>query len=265
MQSTRKLVALLVVMLAVLATGTGACRPGGKRTASACSHPRRTPTATRTANGTSGSSSGGWLYPHRRTPCWTTPVRTAPWASPARSGTSTGHDGRRRYPGLHGARRQGAPHRAGSGSVRPRKETATPSRHCAAAPSIGSVTEADVTVDGVHLTNLLTRYRFTTPLFTFAYPADNVLGVPGPGTTKSVADGLLVMLAPLAAGRHALDLRFRSGPPTRGPETSRTTSRFAAEQRVSGATHRPPQGLAHRLPVPGPGARIPQRPAGQVA
>ncbi len=75
------------------------------------------------------------------------------------------------------------------------------------------VTEADVTVDGVHLTNLLTRYRFETPLFTYSYPADNFMGVPGPGTTKSVADGILVMLAPLLAGRHTVDLRFSYGPP----------------------------------------------------
>ncbi len=75
------------------------------------------------------------------------------------------------------------------------------------------VREADVTVDGVHLTNLLTRYRFETPLFTYSYPADNFMGVPGPGTTKAVADGILVMLAPLSAGRHTVDLRFSYGPP----------------------------------------------------
>ncbi len=69
-------------------------------------------------------------------------------------------------------------------------------------------TEADVTVDGVHLANLPTRYRFQTPLFTFKYPADNVFRLPGPGTTKSVTDGIFVMLAPLAAGRHTIDLSY---------------------------------------------------------
>ena len=85
-------------------------------------------------------------------------------------------------------------------------------RSCAKS-GMDAVTQDGVTVDGVHLTNLLTRYRFETPLFTFAYPADNIFGWPGPGTTKSVADGILVMLAPLAAGRHTIDLRFSWGPP----------------------------------------------------
>ncbi len=75
------------------------------------------------------------------------------------------------------------------------------------------VREDEVTVDGAPLTNLLRRYRFQTPLFTLAYPADNFMGVPGPGTTKAVADCTQVMLAPLAAGRHTVDLRFSYGPP----------------------------------------------------
>ena len=85
-------------------------------------------------------------------------------------------------------------------------------RSCAKG-GMDSLTEADVIVDGVHLTNLLPRYRFETPLFTFAYPADNIFGVPGSGTTKVVGDGIVVILAPLAAGRHTLDLRFSWGPP----------------------------------------------------
>ncbi len=68
------------------------------------------------------------------------------------------------------------------------------------------VTKDTVTVDGVPLTNLLTRYRFETPLFTFRYPAHNVLDVPGPGTSKSVADAVFVILSPLAAGRHTVEL-----------------------------------------------------------
>ncbi len=68
------------------------------------------------------------------------------------------------------------------------------------------VTKLDVTVDGVHISHILTRYRFTTPLFTVNYPADNVWQLPGPGTTKSVAQGVWVILAPLAAGQHTIIL-----------------------------------------------------------
>jgi hypothetical protein len=64
-------------------------------------------------------------------------------------------------------------------------------------------TEVDATVDEAHLTNL-TRYRFATPLYRFAYPAGNILGVHGSGTSQSVEDGIFVMLAPLAAGRHTV-------------------------------------------------------------
>jgi len=77
-----------------------------------------------------------------------------------------------------------------------------------ATSGMDDATQADVTVDGVHLTHLLTRYRFKTSLFTFKYPAVNVMNVSGPGVTKSAADGVIFMLAPLAAGRHTLDLRF---------------------------------------------------------
>ena len=71
-----------------------------------------------------------------------------------------------------------------------------------------AATKADVTVDRVPLPNLITRYRFATPAFTFRYPADNVLSavVPRPGTSKAAGDGTFVMLAPLAAGRHTITL-----------------------------------------------------------
>ncbi len=81
-----------------------------------------------------------------------------------------------------------------------------------------TATGADVTVDGIHIPNVFTRYFFMTPLFTFKYPAHSLLDypsalgpsdvpAPGPGITKSVGGGNFVMLAPLAAGRHTLDLR----------------------------------------------------------
>jgi hypothetical protein len=66
-------------------------------------------------------------------------------------------------------------------------------------------TKADFTLDGVHLTNVLTRYRFATSLFTLKYPADSLLQASGPGVTKAVANGLFVILAPLAPGQHTVE------------------------------------------------------------
>ena len=71
---------------------------------------------------------------------------------------------------------------------------------------VAALKEVGVTVDGVPLTGLLTRYLFQTPLFTYAYPADFVFKPENsrPGTTKSVAEGVYVMLAPLSAGHHTI-------------------------------------------------------------
>lgn len=75
-------------------------------------------------------------------------------------------------------------------------------------------TAAGVTVDGILVPNPLARYRVTTSMFTFAYPKDFLFAkVPGPGTGRSVADGVFVMLAPLAAGQHAVELSGAFGPP----------------------------------------------------
>jgi hypothetical protein len=66
------------------------------------------------------------------------------------------------------------------------------------------VTGVSARLDDVPLTGLFENYRFDSPLFTFSYPADNVLGLPGPGSTQAVADGFYVMLAPLSHGQHTL-------------------------------------------------------------
>ncbi len=73
--------------------------------------------------------------------------------------------------------------------------------------AMSTMTGADVTVDGVHVANVLTRYRFTTPVFIVRYPADNIVDGPGPGITKAMAEGLFVMLAPLPAGQHTIELQ----------------------------------------------------------
>jgi hypothetical protein len=61
-----------------------------------------------------------------------------------------------------------------------------------------------VTVDGRALQDLA-RYRTASPLFTFAYPADNIFGIPdGPATGQSVSDGYWIYLHPLPAGEHTV-------------------------------------------------------------
>ena len=97
-------------------------------------------------------------------------------------------------------------------------------------------TQADVTVDGAHIPNLLTRYRFATPLFTFRYPADNLLWMTTAGVTNSAADAFLVMLAPLVSGKSPYhrggDYRCRCAqgllvqPEDRGPDVPGRGSRL---------------------------------------
>jgi hypothetical protein len=78
--------------------------------------------------------------------------------------------------------------------------------------NMDETTQADVTVDGAHVTNVLTRYRFRTSLFSFKYPADNLDEIAPAGATSSVADGVFVMLAPLAAGPHTVALHAANPP-----------------------------------------------------
>jgi hypothetical protein len=61
-----------------------------------------------------------------------------------------------------------------------------------------------VTVDGQALGDL-PRYRAESPLFSFAYPADNIFGIPGgPATGDAVSDGYWIYLNPLSAGEHTV-------------------------------------------------------------
>ncbi len=215
MQSLRKLVALLVVVLAELALGPApAARAGSAQpyVYPPQAHPY-------------GHSYGEWLIRDIR---WgvAIPVPENPWLDHTGVHCAVGQSGPVWYLGatVTGTDTRTCTVPAGkalligvagvfSATVVGGGDTFAALRSQAKSGMDG-VTEADVTVDGVHLTNLLTRYRFQTPLFTLAYPADNYMGVPGPGTTKAVADCTLVILAPLAAGRHAVDLRYSSyGPP----------------------------------------------------
>lgn len=93
-----------------------------------------------------------------------------------------------------------------------------PNRYCSdlgscAKGDMDEMAQADLMVDGVHVPNLVTRYRFKTPLFTFKYPADNVLLVSGPGVSKSAGEGIFVMLARLSAGPHTVAMHWADLPP----------------------------------------------------
>lgn len=81
---------------------------------------------------------------------------------------------------------------------------ATPADRLACAKSfIDSVTFLAAMVDGVAIQNL-SAYRFRSPDFTFTVPDNNILGVPGPVSGQSTADGYYLMLAPLSAGHHTI-------------------------------------------------------------
>jgi hypothetical protein len=65
-----------------------------------------------------------------------------------------------------------------------------------------SFTNLEASIDGVLLTDLAS-YEVDSPLFTFALPADNLLGIPA-ATGSAVGNGVYLMLAPLSVGEHTL-------------------------------------------------------------
>jgi hypothetical protein len=82
-------------------------------------------------------------------------------------------------------------------------------RDCAT-DSVDQATHLAVEVDGRPVPGLAdvktTRLRAQSPLFTFHLPADNILGLRGPRSSRSVSDGVYVMLKPLAVGRHTIHI-----------------------------------------------------------
>lgn len=76
--------------------------------------------------------------------------------------------------------------------------------------SVGSL---KVTLDGRNVPNL-GRFRAASPPFDFTVPADNILGVPGPASGRSSADGFWVLLRPPAPGSHVIHFQAAvvSGP-----------------------------------------------------
>jgi hypothetical protein len=82
------------------------------------------------------------------------------------------------------------------------------------------------TVDGVAVQNVLTAYRFQSPVFTFVTPPDNNILVdregepcysnPAPGALPwtvpgAVAEGCYVMVAPLSPGTHSVHFTGQVG------------------------------------------------------
>jgi hypothetical protein len=58
-------------------------------------------------------------------------------------------------------------------------------------------------IDGVAIQNP-EQYISMSPMYNFVVPEDNILGVPGGSTGKSVAYGAFLMLAPLTPGKHTI-------------------------------------------------------------
>jgi hypothetical protein len=83
---------------------------------------------------------------------------------------------------------------------------ATPADRSACAKAwIDNVTDLSATIGGVAIRNL-TSYRVQSGDFPFTVPADNILGVPGPASGLSSADGYYLMLTPLSAGSHTIHI-----------------------------------------------------------
>ena len=60
-------------------------------------------------------------------------------------------------------------------------------------------------IDGVEVQNL-DQYIFTSPLYEFTVPEDNIFGVPAGSTGESVSYGAWLLLAPLNPGPHTIYL-----------------------------------------------------------
>ena len=63
--------------------------------------------------------------------------------------------------------------------------------------------DLQASIDGVPLENL-SQYVYTSPLYEFTMPEDNIFGVPAGTTGQSVGHAFYVALAPLSAGTHML-------------------------------------------------------------
>jgi len=83
----------------------------------------------------------------------------------------------------------------------------TPAERSACARAwIDNVTDLSAVIDGVTVQNLA-AYRVQSGDFPFTVPANNILGVPGPTSGFSSADGYYLLLAPLSTGTHTIHIK----------------------------------------------------------
>lgn len=66
--------------------------------------------------------------------------------------------------------------------------------------------DLSATIDGVEVDDL-SEYIFTSPLFEFTEPEDNILEVPAGTVGESIGSGAYLMLAPLSKGKHTVHFK----------------------------------------------------------
>ena len=63
--------------------------------------------------------------------------------------------------------------------------------------------DLEASIDGVEVQNL-SAYIFTSPMYEFTVPEDNILGAPAGATGESVGYGAYLLIAPLSPGKHTI-------------------------------------------------------------
>jgi hypothetical protein len=74
-----------------------------------------------------------------------------------------------------------------------------------AAEFVDNPTTLEVIVDGHRLKNV-GDYRVQSPVFSITYPEGAVFGLPSGTSTPNLADGYWLLLAPLSAGAHTIQI-----------------------------------------------------------
>jgi hypothetical protein len=63
--------------------------------------------------------------------------------------------------------------------------------------------DLEASIDGVEVRNL-DKYIFTSPIYQFTVPEDNILGAPAGATGESIGYGAYLLIAPLSRGKHTI-------------------------------------------------------------